>query len=670
MTFSGLTRYLTGVLVPVSALRSRESVGIGEFADLPDLARWCASVGLDLIQILPVNDTGWQPSPYSALTAFALHPIYLRISDLPEYAALPQEVREKTDAELTRIRASHESNSRIRYGSLNDEKHSLLRSIFAASVAEGRLNEPLAAEIDSFLGRHSWLLPYAAFKSLKDHHDGAPWTQWTELRDVTPESLDSFAADGRNRLAIQFYAWVQLRLEEQFTRAASEIAALGITLKGDLPILINEDSADAWMHRDYFSTRFRAGSPPDGENALGQNWGLPTYDWSALSRDNYSWWRERLRHAAQFYSAYRIDHVLGFFRVWSVPSRETTGYLGHYVPGATASRQRLNEAGMDDGRIRWLAEPHIRDEWIKNDLGDEGDAVRAIALDQIGDQRLYLLKESIRGERDIDDLGLSDRALGWPHQQYRDRALVRLPDDEFVHVWSFGNCSRFRDLADHEKEPMWHIASRLSAESEDAWEEQGRTILSMMRETTEMLPCAEDLGSIPDCVPGVLESLRILGLRIPRWARRWHEEGQPYIPVADYPFLTVCAPSVHDTSTLRGWWHEEQDKAPFWQSLGLAGDPPTDYTPETARSVLAALMETSAALCVLQMQDLLALSSEHDLGHAEDERVNIPGTMSEFNWGYRMPCTLDRLATDGVLRSVLSPIVEQRRARRVAGLDA
>jgi 4-alpha-glucanotransferase len=246
--------------------------------------------------------------------------------------------------------------------------------------------------------------------------------------------------------------------------------------------------------------------------------------------------------------------------------------------------------------------------------------------------------------------------------------LVRLPQDRFVPAWSYPACSRFRDLPEEQKEPLHRIAGELFAESEKAWEDQGRTILRMMRETTEMLPCAEDLGAIPDCVPGVLQELRILGLRIPRWARRWHEEGQPYIPVTEYPFLSVCAPSVHDTSTMRGWWYETDDRQAFWESLGLPGSAPPDYDADTARLVVEALLETSSALCVLQYQDLLALAPERDPGSPEDERVNVPGTMSEFNWGYRMPQPISQLVANRELEAVIGPLLHDRRRRSMSGL--
>jgi 4-alpha-glucanotransferase len=197
------------------------------------------------------------------------------------------------------------------------------------------------------------------------------------------------------------------------------------------------------------------------------------------------------------------------------------------------------------------------------------------------------------------------------------------------------------------------------------WESQGRELLSMMKSATDMVPCAEDLGAIPECVPEVLSELGILGLRIPRWARRWHEDGQPYIPVAEYPLLSVCAPSVHDTSTLRGWWDEEdRERGRFWQSLGCDGEPPDDYTPSVARTVVERMLNTSSAICVFQLQDLLATSPACRHGDAADERVNVPGTVGDTNWSYRSPVTLEAMKDDGALSS-LKPLFAQRRSRRI-----
>jgi 4-alpha-glucanotransferase len=662
MTFPGLTRYLTGVLVPLSALRSEESVGSGEFADLPALAAWCSNVGLDLIQLLPVNDTGWQASPYSALSAFALHPLYLRISDLPEFAEVSGADSSHLRDELESLRSVHAGEDRIRYGELLDSKRALLKKLYELHADD----QTLRRQARAFVDRSPWVGDYAAYKTLKARYGGAAWKEWPDYRDPTPDRLSVLWSDRETERELTFHVWMQLRLDEQFRAAAEAVAEQGVMLKGDLPILINEDSVDTWAHRAYFSSWLRAGAPPDAQSALGQNWGLPIYDWPELEHDGFRWWKDRLRHAARYYSAYRIDHVLGFFRVWSIPDDDFTGYLGHFTPCAHATRERLHEADLDNGRIRWLAEPHIEGRAMRESLGDETNRVVELGLQRIANEDLYLFAPTIRGERDIAALPCSDNARAWLLDRYRDRALIRLEHDTFVPVWSYDNCSRYKRLKHEEKDRFNALADELTRESGRLWEEQGRRLLGLMRETTDMLPCAEDLGAVPACVPGVLSDLRILGLRIPRWARLWHEPGQPYIPPSEYPFLTVCAPSVHDTTTMRGWWRDEGDLHPFWKSLGLPGGPPAEYDAETARMVTDALLHTGSALCVFQIQDLLALVDGLSPQNPDDERVNVPGTMNGSNWTYRMNISLEELTANHELHAVLAPLVQDRR-RRAAG---
>ena len=660
MRFDGLTRYLTGVLVPVSALRTKASLGIGEFADLPVLAGWCGEVGLDLIQILPVNDTGWQASPYSALSAFALHPVYLRAEALPDYERLSASGREQTDAAIAALRAGHDGAGRLQYNAVLDAKNAIIRLIY-----DDRHDDPeLRDAVRAFVSEHNWVREYAAYKVLKAENGGASWKEWPEFRDPTAEILGMIWSDEQRLDELMYHVWVQMRLDEQLRSAAAAAAERGVLLKGDLPILINDDSADAWAHRNYFSTRLRAGAPPDAQSATGQNWGLPIYDWAELARDDYRWWKNRLLQADRYYAAYRIDHVLGFFRVWSIPADDFTGYLGHFTPCATASRERLHEAGLDNGRIRWLAEPHISGAALAERLGDEVSLLTGTCLERITGEDIYLFTPAIRGERDILELECSEPARDWLLMQYRDRALIRLEHDTFVPVWSYAACSRYQGLSDEEKHRFDVLSAELRHESEALWEAQARRLLGFMRDATDMLACAEDLGAIPDCVPGVLEDLGILGLRIPRWARRWDEPGQPFIPPDEYPVLSVCAPSVHDTSTMRGWWREDDEHQRFWRTLGFSSPVPEAYDASTARRVIGALLGTNSALCILQIQDVLALADGLVPDDPDDERVNIPGTVGVSNWSYRtMP--LESLCSREDLKEVLVPMVEERRRRTV-----
>ena len=666
MNFQGFSRRLTGVLVPLSALRTGEGFGVGEFADLVPLARWCASAGLDLIQLLPLNDTGWQSSPYSALSAFALHPIYTRITNLPEIDSLPPEMRATVEQELSALREAHEKSERLDYSGILAAKRFILRRIFYTTIDRGNSELALEQTIMAFVEQHPWVRIYAAYKALKYEHKGASWKEWSAHRHYSVGAVSALWQNESYRPELLYFAWLQLRADEQLRAAAELVAEQGILLKGDLPILINDDSADAWAHGEYFSEALRAGAPPDGENPRGQNWGLPVYNWDALRRDGFVWWRNRLTQADRYYSAFRIDHVLGFFRVWSVPASDESGVLGHFEPSASATLSRLADNGFDEARVRWLAEPHLSGEAVREICGEHASWLTERALVQLEGQDLYRFSPAIQGERDLRALDLPEDLTEWLVIQWRDRALIEVRPGEFTPAWLFGECSRLAQLSPQERERFAAMAERLRLESEKLWEAQGREIMSMMRETTEMVPCAEDLGAIPDCVPGTLAELRVLSLRIPRWSRLWNSEGQPFIRPEDYPFLSVCAPSVHDTSTMRQWWQPDEPLHQFWQALGLPGDPPPHYDAQTARLVTEALLHANSAIVVFQLQDLLCLVDRLPAEDPASERVNVPGTMSDWNWGYRMNVTLEELQSNRELAAVMVSMTLDRRRQSIS----
>lgn len=620
-----------------------------------------------MIQILPVNDTGEDSSPYSAVSAFALNPAHLRIAALPEYWALPD--NDALHRDLEQLRQEWEGLTRARYREVLLEKLRLLRELF------DRSREQIDADDErrQWVAENPWLKPYAVYRVLRAEHGDRPWPQWEEMREPSPEAIERLWESPDHEAELTFHVWLQHRLEQQLRQAVSEAEARGVYLKGDLPILMNEDSADIWSHREIFMPELRAGAPPDMFARLGQNWNFPVYNWDKLAEQDYDWWKRRLKQADKFYHAYRIDHVLGFFRIWAIPYRNVAGTMGYFYPSALLSEGAMQEIGLDGGRVQWLAHPHVTGAELRARFGERTETVIAAALRQLDGEELYLFQDRIQGERDILDLGLGDDEAAGLLEIYRDRALLAtgFTDEQYgqghlyAPTWEFRECSRYRELDSGERQRFEALVRRREAESEQMWEEQGRRLLSFMNSTVPMLTCAEDLGVIPECVPRTLSELGILGMRVPRWAREYDQAGEPYIPPNRYPFLSVCAPSVHDTSTLREWWEREADRQEFWSALGLPGTAPEQYSPDTCAALLGALFETSSAICMVQIQDLFALDPSLLPADPAEERVNVPGTYNKWNWGYRVPVPLEELSDRTALTESVQRLVTERRRKPV-----
>ncbi|PKL08527.1 MAG: 4-alpha-glucanotransferase [Spirochaetae bacterium HGW-Spirochaetae-7] len=637
MRYPATGKRLFGVAIPMGSIRTDGGWRLGEYPDLVPFAKLCARLGAGLVQILPVNDTGSQSSPYSALSAFALHPLYIRVCDLPEATKAPDAIKA-----LDVFASLASPGERFPYGACLDAKLAALRTVYDAG-SKAIKSDP---ELASFIAGNPWVKTYAVFKRLKSEYGERAWREWPARRDPTPADigklwLEKSAADEQ-----YFHAWVQMRAAGQFAAAASAVASMGIALLGDIPILMNEDSADVWAERSFFDLTKRAGAPPDMYSTTGQNWGFPIYDWDAMAAGGYSFWKARVAEADRYYSAFRIDHVLGFFRIWALGEREETGCLGRFVPGASVTAGDLTDAGFGKPRLRWLSEPHLPGGELRSAALSAGEAERAIgaALDRIGDEDLYLFKRTIRGEADITGLGLETGLAEFLKTRWRDRALLAMGDGVYTPVWSYRDSTAWASLSDSERSTLGALFSAKAAQAELGWEKRGRELLSMLASSSSMLPCAEDLGAVPDCVPKVLAGLGIPGLRVPRWMRFWDLPGQPFKPLSSYSELSACTPSVHDTSTLRGWWESEDGRDAFAAEYCPGLSPvPERLDPDAALAVLGALAKAPSLLFVVQLQDALDCSGALRSADADSDRVNVPGSVDGFNWTWRMGPSVERL---------------------------
>jgi len=379
MRYGDISSYQTGVVVPLFSLRSKESVGIGEFLDLVPFGQWAKKCGLDLIQLLPVNDTGEESSPYSARSAFALNPVYIRLQEIEG----ANEILGDEPAKHNKKFAKHQ---RIPYLEVVRYKRKALRMIFDSK------KESISADenFKKWAKQNHWLHPYATFCALKAENHEASWKDWAKKEK--PKEND-----------VLFQEWMQWIAEEQFLKAVNELNRLNVRLKGDIPILINEDSADVWHSPQFFSLENRAGAPPDMFCYSGQNWAFPTYKWDNLEKENFSWWRDRIKHAAKFYHAYRIDHVLGFFRIWVVPEIEHTGILGHFVPSVPIYMDEILRTGIPRETVHYLTSPNFSEEQLRTWFGFALEDVKHKYFGHLHEDR-YILRHEFRSERAIISL--------------------------------------------------------------------------------------------------------------------------------------------------------------------------------------------------------------------------------------------------------------------------
>ena len=661
---------LTGISIPLGAVYSKKNTVIGEFTVLPYLADLCKKSGIGLIQLLPVNDTGTQSSPYSGLSAFALHPIYIDISQLPEFENLYKSDK-KFAKNYDKFLKDFEYNPKTRYdydGILN-AKDFLLRELYNSTEISQNLVP--SEELSKWIKKNPWIVNYAVYKNLKYKHMQASWKEWPkEDQNLSEKQIKSRWNEKSSQKENLFYAWTQMRADEQFKKASDKVRKQGILIKGDMPILMNEDSCDAWALPGVFNQNLRAGSPVDGENPTGQNWGFPTYNWKYLKENNYSWWVDRLQTASKYYDAYRLDHILGFFRIWAIPTRDTTAVLGHTEPYVSIHRTQLHNIGFDDSKIRWLSQPHIPTGLIEDITWNHDAAVKILEkfAERIGSEELWLFKDSVSGDKDFYESDLSSlcakeaepRIKDALSKIWKDRALISLTPDTFVPLWTYYETTSWKSLNDNEKNQLKGLIDWAENEQNKLWETQSDEILSTLTNSVNMIPCGEDLGANLPCLPSVMQKNGILALRVLRWCRNWNNEPvKPYVPMNQLTELSVATSSVHDSPTLRQWWNQDKEAvslivktypesfgAEGWDSQKIEKIANEPFNQEKAFQYLVLASKANSVWCIHPMQDFLSTEQKYWLSNPDEERINIPGTVSKFNWTYRLPAFIEEIAKD------------------------
>ena len=640
-----------GCVIPIFSLRSEKSCGIGDFGDLRKFVRWAAEVGMRAVQLLPINDTtrtgSWHDSyPYNGISVFALHPIYL---DMREWAT--------SQAYLTYQSKGEELNKlpQVDYEQVFQLKINFAHALYE-EVGKRITTTP---EFKKFAHNNEhWLKAYTTFCALRDYYHTANFRSWPAEVQKTETIAQFNQTHPKIKKASLFYAYLQFILHCQMQRAHNEASHLGIILKGDIPIGISRDSVPAWVDSRLFHFNGQAGAPPDDFAVHGQNWGFPTYNWDEMSKDNYAWWRNRLHHMQQYFDAYRIDHVLGFFRIWEVPTSQIYGLLGHFRPALPYSISEIENFGFTES-VATLCIPQVSKERLQQLVSETQNEHLANQYFEPLNNHNYALKQGYRSQQALIQLvpeGKTQQALlnvtcevlfvQDPERPnlYHPRIAAQL-----THLYttlSNQNRDAFNRLHDdffyHRNNQFWADEAMKKIPIVTQSSDTHHPTLQLHPITgTGMLPCAEDLGMVPTSVKGVLERLQILSLEIQRMPKAY---GVRFGNIAHNPYLSVATIATHDMPPLRLWWQQSaEQRQAFWrEALHHNGEAPTEATPEVCEEVVKQHLQSPSMLCLLALQDWLSISSSLRSKHPETEQINDPANPNQY-WRYRMHITIEEL---------------------------
>lgn len=646
--FALYNRKLAGTQVPVFSLRTRKSAGIGDFGDLKTMIDFVASTGQKVLQLLPINDTTithtWTDSyPYSCISVFAIHPQYVDLHALPELKdAKARAEAEKTRAELNAL-------DKIDYEKVNDFKINYLRQIFNQ---EGEKIMKTAEYKAFFQDTELWLVPYAQYSYLRDKNGTADFNQWPDYR-VWDEAERKALADPKTAAYknVAFFYFVQFVLDRQMQEAHEHAKAKGVILKGDIPIGVNRNGCDVWMEPKYFNLNGQAGAPPDDFSANGQNWGFPTYNWFEMLKDGCQWWNRRFKNMARYFDAYRIDHVLGFFRIWEIPVHSVHGLLGQFAPALAMSREEIESYGLHFQEDRFTR-PFITDWVLDRMFHERAGEVKEKYLDRLDDER-YQMKPEVDTQRKVEALfaDVTDEKELW----LRDGLYALISDVLFVRDHTNPGVFHprisaqldfiYESLYDNDKAAFNRLYNDyFYRRNNQFWYQEAMKKLPKLVQATRMLVCAEDLGMVPDCVPWVMDELKILSLELQSMPK---DPSVKFGHLSRNPYRSVCTISSHDMPTLRMWWDENVQRTQEYYNTMLyrQGPAPHPLPGWLASDIISRHLTSPSMLCVLSIQDWLATDESLRLPDADAERINIPANPKHY-WRYRMHLNIEDLAAD------------------------
>ena len=576
-----------GTVIPIFSLRSEGSFGVGDFGDLQKMIDWCAKTRQRVLQVLPINDTNmtftWQDSyPYNSISIYALHPQYT------DFRQLPQLKDKERKAYYDTLQKELNAMPQIDYERMNNAKMAYLRELYAQEGSKMMKTEAFKLFFEQ---NKEWLVPYAAFCHYRDLYGTPAFTEWPDHKTFTAKEREAMSKPTTKIYKeVAFWYFVQFNLDQQMRAAHAYARKNRVILKGDIPIGISRDGVEAWVEPRYFNLNGQAGAPPDAFSADGQNWGFPTYNWDTMLEDGCQWWVRRFRKMAEYFDAYRIDHVLGFFRIWEIPMPHKSGLMGQFSPALGMSIEEIEAYGVQFNEGLFLVDHKRSDRWHPR-----------IAV------------------------------------QYQE-AYTQLSDDQKHHFNQLYNDYFYR-------------------RNNQFWYTEAMKKLPKLTQATRMLVCAEDLGMVPDCVPWVMNELRILSLEI---------QSMPKDPTTRFghlsrnPYRSVDTISTHDMATLRQWWDEDEERTQsYFNTMLYRGGPAPHPLPDwLAKDIVSRHLTSPSMLCLISFQDWLSIDEKLRLPDANAERINIPANPRHY-WRYRMHLTIEQLLAADELNEEISTLIIQ-----------
>ena len=648
-----------GVVIPVFSIRTKKSYGVGDFGDLKTLIQWAVKTKMHAIQILPINDTmmtgTWQDSyPYNSISIYAFHPMYCDLSVLPEL-----DDRYAMEQFLMKQQELNDMPM-IDYEAVMQTKMEYLRLVFQKDGKKALSSEGFKT---FFEDNKDWLVPYAAFSHLRDTYGTPDFATWPKYSVYDKQEIEALCSPKSNEyVEIALYYYIQYQLHLQLLDVRNTARKEGIIIKGDIPIGISRHSVEAWTEPHLFNLDEQAGAPPDAFSVNGQNWGFPTYNWDRMAEDGYAWWIRRFRKMAEYFDAYRIDHVLGFFRIWAIPMHSVHGLLGQFSPALPMSINEIESYGLHFQKDLYT-QPYITDWTIERVFGYRAEMVKILYLDR--DDGRYNLKHEYATQRQIQQAfkdKTSEEDITMRDGLYALASCVLfVPDRKSPNLYHPRISAQldliYQTLPEHEKAAFNHLYNDYYyRRNNDYWYELAMKKLPILTQSTRMLVCAEDLGMVPDCVSWVMEQLKILSLEI---------QSMPKSPTLEFghlwenPYRSVATISTHDMSPMRLWWDEDIERAQKFYNNALYKDGPAPHPAPgwLCEEIVAQHLFSPSVLTLISLQDWLAMDEKLRLDDAAAERINIPANPRHY-WRYRMHISLEELMAADEFNNKIRELIE------------